>query len=172
MIFQKAVLGSGELGVVVAPTGAGKSMVLVHLGAQALKDGKNVSTLHIGIGRYSCRIVAMTVQLQVLNFVNLTVFKEKIYEEIKGVTGKLIVKEYPTRSATIQTIKNHIEKMKIRGFEPDMIIVDYGDLIRPISSRKDEKRHQLETIYEELLWFSTDLRVSSLDGISNKQVWT
>ena len=40
--------------------------------------------------------------------------------------------------------------MKIRGFEPDMIIVDYGDLIRPISSRKDEKRHQLETIYEEL----------------------
>jgi hypothetical protein len=40
--------------------------------------------------------------------------------------------------------------MRIRGFEPDMIIVDYGDLIRPISSRKDEKRHQLETIYEEL----------------------
>ena len=31
-----------------------------------------------------------------------------------------------------------------------MIIVDYGDLIRPISSRKDEKRHKLETIYEEL----------------------
>jgi hypothetical protein len=31
-----------------------------------------------------------------------------------------------------------------------MIIVDYGDLIRPENSRKDEKRHQLETIYEEL----------------------
>ena len=31
-----------------------------------------------------------------------------------------------------------------------MIIVDYGDLIKPESSRKDEKRHQLETIYEEL----------------------
>ena len=32
-------LGRGELGVVVAPTGAGKSMALVHLGAQAIKAG-------------------------------------------------------------------------------------------------------------------------------------
>jgi len=62
----------------------------------------------------------------------------------------LIVKEYPTRSASIQTIKNHIDKLKRRDFVPDMIIVDYGDLIRPENSRKDEKRHQLETIYEEL----------------------
>jgi hypothetical protein len=31
-----------------------------------------------------------------------------------------------------------------------MIIVDYGDLIKPESSKRDEKRHQLETIYEEL----------------------
>ena len=35
-------LGKSELGVVVAPTGAGKSMVLVHLGSQAIKEGKNV----------------------------------------------------------------------------------------------------------------------------------
>jgi hypothetical protein len=38
----KQGLGKGELGVVVAPTGAGKSMALVHLGAQALKAGKTV----------------------------------------------------------------------------------------------------------------------------------
>ena len=36
-------LGRGELGVVIAPTGAGKSMVLVHLGAEALK----LSLIHI-----------------------------------------------------------------------------------------------------------------------------
>jgi hypothetical protein len=33
---------------------------------------------------------------------------------------------------------------------PDIIILDYGDLIKPESSKRDEKRHQLETIYEEL----------------------
>ena len=43
-------LGKGELGVVIAPTGAGKSMVLVHLGAQAIKNGKTVVhyTLELG----------------------------------------------------------------------------------------------------------------------------
>ena len=64
--------------------------------------------------------------------------------------GKLIIKEYPTRSASIQTIKNHIDKLRRRDFVPDLIILDYGDLIRPENSGRDEKRHQLETIYEEL----------------------
>ena len=81
---------------------------------------------------------------------NLSVFKEKVYDEIKNIEGGLIVKEYPTRSASILTIRNHLEKLTNRGFQPDMIIVDYADLIKPESSSKDEKRHQLETIYEEL----------------------
>ena len=142
-------MGKGELGVVVAPTGAGKSMVLVHLGAQALKQGRNVLhyTLELGdtivAGRYDSAITGVELK-------NLVVFKEKIYDEIKDLNGKLIIKEYPTRSATIHTIKNHIDKLRRRDFEPDMIIVDYGDLIKPESSKRDEKRHQLETIYEEL----------------------
>jgi len=147
--ISKGGLGKGELGVVVAPTGAGKSMVLVHLGAQAVKAGKNV--LHYTLeladtvvgGRYDAAITGVELK-------NLAVFKEKIYDEIREIGGKLIIKEYPTRSASIQTIKNHIEKLKRRDFVPDMIIVDYGDLIKPENSRKDEKRHQLETIYEEL----------------------
>ena len=145
----KGGLGKGELGVVVAPTGAGKSMVLVHLGAQALKEGKNVIhyTLELAdtvvASRYDSAITGVELK-------NLTIFKEKIYDEVRDITGRLIVKEYPTRSASIQTIKNHIEKVKRRDFEPDLIIVDYGDLLKPEGGRKDEKRHQLETIYEEL----------------------
>ena len=147
--LTKGGLGKGELGVCIAPTGAGKSMALVHLGAQALKEGKNVVhyTLELGdtvvAGRYDSCITGVDLS-------NLIPFKEKIFEEIQEVDGRLVVKEYPTRSATVQTIKNHLEKMRLRGFSPDLIIVDYGDLLRPISSTKDEKRHQLETIYEEL----------------------
>ena len=87
-------LGIGELGVIIAPTGAGKSMVLVHL-------------------------------------------------------GTLIIKEYPTKSASTRTIRNHLEKLRMRDVSPDVVIVDYGDLLRPISS-KSEKRHELESIYEEM----------------------
>ncbi len=36
-----------------------------------------------------------------------------------------------------------------RGIKPDMVIVDYADLLRPRSTSA-EKRHELENIYEEL----------------------
>jgi len=141
--------GMGELGVVIAPTGAGKSMVLVHLGAQAIKQGKRVVhyTLELGdtvvASRYDSAITG--VQLKDLAF-----FKEKIYDDVKDIKGSLIVKEYPTKTASVQTLKNHLERMKNRGQTPDMIIVDYADLLKPLTGSKDEKRHQLEGIYEDL----------------------
>jgi replicative DNA helicase len=61
----------------------------------------------------------------------------------------LIIKEYPTKSSSVTTLKNHIDKLINRGFKPDVIIVDYGDLLRPTSTLR-EKRHELETIYEQL----------------------
>jgi replicative DNA helicase len=76
-------------------------------------------------------------------------FKEEIYERVQNIEGNLIIKGYPTKSASTSTVKTHLERMKQRGIEPDMIIVDYGDLLRPISSHK-EKRIELESIYEEL----------------------
>jgi len=141
-------LGKGELGVVIAPTGAGKSMVLVHLGAQALKAGKNVVhyTLELGdtvvASRYDSCITGVGLG-------DLLAFKEQIYEKVQNIEGSLIVKEYPTKSASTNTIKAHLEKLKTRGMEVDMIIVDYGDLLRPKTVRR-EKRHELETIYEDL----------------------
>ena len=141
-------LGKGELGVVIAPTGAGKSMVLVHLGAQALKEGKNVVhyTLELGdtivASRYDSCITGVGLG-------DLLAFKEQIYEKVQNIEGSLIVKEYPTKSASTNTIKAHLEKLKPRGMEGYMIIVDYGDLLRPKVVRR-EKRHELETIYEDL----------------------
>jgi hypothetical protein len=61
----------------------------------------------------------------------------------------LIIKEYPTKSANVNKLKQHLEKLRFTGFEPDLICVDYGDLLSPISSYK-EKRIELETIYEDL----------------------
>jgi replicative DNA helicase len=141
-------LGVGELGVVIAPTGVGKSMVLVHLGAEALRAGKTVVhyTLELAdtvvASRYDSCITGIGLS-------DLYTRKEEIYEQIKDVEGRLIVKEYPTKTATTATITNHLEKLIARGIKPDMILVDYGDLLRPIDKRK-EKRNELESIYEEM----------------------
>lgn len=146
--ITKGGLGKKELGVVIAPTGAGKSMVLVHLGSHALNEGKTVLhyTLELGdtiVGsRYDCCITGVPLADHKRN-------KERIFDMVSELDGHLIIKEYPTKSASTSTIKNHIEKLRKRGIEPDMIIVDYADLLRPVKSTS-EKRHDLENIYEEL----------------------
>jgi replicative DNA helicase len=144
----KSGLGKGELGVVIAPTGAGKSMVLVHLGAEAIKVGKTVVhyTLELAdtvvASRYDSCITGYPLS-------DLHTFKDSIYEAVKNLPGKLIIKEYPTKSASTKTIRNHMEKLRKRGHEPGLVIVDYGDLLRPVSIQR-EKRNELESIYEEM----------------------
>tara|TARA_B100000029_G_scaffold159923_1_gene155698 strand:+ start:2689 stop:4056 length:1368 start_codon:yes stop_codon:yes gene_type:complete len=144
----KGGLGQKELGVVIAPTGAGKSMALVHLGTQALRAGKTVVHYTLELqdtvvaSRYDSCLTKIPLQ-------SLISFKEKIYEEVLEVEGKLIVKEYPTKTASTQTIRNHLEKLRMRDINVDMIIIDYGDLLRPVRYLK-EKRNELESIYEEL----------------------
>ena len=146
----KGGLVSGELGVVIAPTGAGKSMVLVHLGAQAVKAGLNVvhytlELSHTTIGqRYDSCLTGVHLK-------DLFSLKEQIYEKVKDIEGNVIIKEYPTKSANTNTIRAHLDKLKQQGIPIDMIIVDYGDLLKPLTApRGSEKRHDLESIYEEL----------------------
>ena len=141
-------LGNSELGVVIAPTGAGKSMVLVHLGAQAIKEGKTVvhytlelQDMSIGL-RYDSCLTGVPIN-------DLPVFKEEVYEKVSNFGGRLIIKEYPSKTASTNTIKTHLEKLKTRGIDVDMVIVDYADLLRPKRVER-EKRHELETMYEEL----------------------
>jgi len=141
-------LGKGELGVVIAPTGAGKSMALVHLGSQAIKLGKTVVhyTLELAdvvtASRYDSCITKVPLD-------QLYTFKEEVYETVQDLEGVLIIKEYPTKSASTRSIRTHLEKLRMRDTRPDMVIIDYGDLLRPISG-KSEKRHELESIYEEM----------------------
>ncbi len=149
-------LGKSELGVVIAPTGAGKSFCLVHLGAQGLKEGKVVVhyTLELGDTIIATRYDSCLTGYPLSDIIN---FKDEVYEEIKDIEGKLIVKEYPTKSASTNTIKSHLNKLIKRGIKPGMIIVDYADLLKPVVVRK-EKRNELESIYEELRGISTEFQ--------------
>ena len=140
--------GRKELGVVIAPTGVGKSMVLVHLGATALKAGMTVVHYTLELrdtviaNRYDSCITGIPLD-------ELMDRKTEIRDFLKDIDGTLIVKEYPTKTATTNTIRAHLEKLKQQGIVPDMIIVDYADLLRTLSTRR-EKREELESIYEDL----------------------
>jgi replicative DNA helicase len=145
----KGGLGRGELGVVIAPTGAGKSMALVHLGSQALKQGKDV--VHYTL-ELSEEVVALRYDscISGVHLKDLFSSKEYVQEYIsEQVGGSLIVKEYPTRTATVSAIRNHLERIVKRGGNVDFVIVDYGDLLKSTTNFR-EKRNELESIYEDL----------------------
>lgn len=141
-------LGKGELGVAIAATGAGKSHILVHLGSQAVKNGLTVVHYTLELGdtviarRYDSCITGIP-----LSYLNDS--KDKILTEVQNLDGTLIVKEYPTKAASVNTIRTHLEKLRTFGTKIDMIIVDYADLLKPKKSYA-EKRHDLESIYEDL----------------------
>ncbi len=146
--ITKGGLGKGELGVVVAPTGAGKSHALVHLGATAVRQGKTVAhyTLELSeevVGqRYDSCITRYPLS-------GLNAFKDKIKETCLEVKGELFIKEYPTKSASTNTIRASLDKLLKREKKVDLIIIDYADILKPTTNYK-EKRNQLESIYEEL----------------------
>ena len=154
-------LGRGELGVVIAPTGVGKSMALVHVGAAAVQSGLTCVhyTLELGDTIVATRYDSVITGIPINDVYS---YKNKVHEFVREVEGKLIVKEYPTKTATTMMIKNHLDRLIRRGVKPDMVIVDYGDLLRPVKSQR-EKRNELESIYEEL---------RSIAQIYELPVWT
>ena len=150
-------LGKGELGVCIAPTGAGKSFCLVSLGAAALQAGLNVVhyTLELQDTAIAKRYDACITGYPLDSLHNM---KQEIFEKITEMDSQLIIKEYPTKSATTETIRNHLEKLKQRDHKVDMVIVDYGDLLKPIRASR-EKRDDLETIYEELRGIASEFNL-------------
>jgi replicative DNA helicase len=140
-------LGRGEYGFVIAPTGAGKTFFLVHLGAEALKKGLNVVFYSLEL---SAEVIGLRFDacLSGIPIDELRDHKEEIFKTISGIPGKLVIKRYPKKTASFQTIRLHLETLKSRGFVPDMIIVDYLEILKAVQSKK-ELRHEIGDSYDE-----------------------
>lgn len=139
-------LGPGELGVFVAPAGIGKSWALVNAAANAVKAGKTViqytlelSGAYVGL-RFDSVFTGIAAQ-------NLKYYQDNIKEKIAEIDGDLVIKYYPTKTATVNTLKAHLDRCTMMGKKPDLIIVDYADLLRGAGK---EIRLELGNIYEDL----------------------
>lgn len=121
---------------------------LINVGAHAVKQGLNVVhyTLELNEGyvgqRYDAVLTGIANQ-------NLKFNLDEVESTVSKLKGNLVIKYYPTKTASCSTIRAHIEKMILIGKKPDIVIVDYADLLRGAVSRK-EMRHELESIYEDL----------------------
>tara|TARA_Y100001938_G_scaffold138996_1_gene205278 strand:+ start:1223 stop:2605 length:1383 start_codon:yes stop_codon:yes gene_type:complete len=150
-------LGNGDFGLIFGNPGGGKSWSLVALGGYAVRLGYNVLhyTLELGEDYVGKRYDAFFTQIPVNKTEEL---KPKAQEIIPKLPGQLIIKEYPTGRATISTIESHIAKVANMGVKPDLVLIDYVDLL---SSRKRtrERKEEIDDIYGSTKGLARELNI-------------
>ena len=150
-------LGNGDFGLIFGNPGGGKSWSLVALGGYAVRMGYNVLhyTLELGEDYVGRRYDAFFCDIDVSQII---LHKEKVEEIVPQLPGKLIIKEYPTGRATVSTIESHITKCASMGVKPDLVIIDYVDLL---SSRKRtrERKDEIDDIYTSTKGLAKQLNI-------------
>ena len=164
-------LGGGELGVIVAPAGVGKTWVLAAIGANAMKRGKHIvhyslelNESYVGL-RYDSIFTGIANQ-------NLKYHKEDVQTEMDKLKGDLVIKYFPTKTAGVNTLAAHLKRITTLGTQVDMVVVDYADILKDTGSAR-EVRHALGNIYEDLrglagefqipVWTASQANRSALD---------
>lgn len=140
-------MGRKEFGVIIGATGQGKSQALVCLAANALRQGKTVVYYTLEL---QAEVVALRTDANLTGIAKdeLRHSKEEILELIKQMPGRYIIKHFPKKSVSIHALRNHIEKLIGQGIQPDLVLVDYLELLKP-STNKTESRHETEDQFAE-----------------------
>ena len=135
-------LGKGELGFIVAPAGSGKSWFLTRLGAEAMRQGKNVlhytmelNEKYVGRRYDSC--------FSSVAFQDVRKYQDKVKDSLKDIKGKLFIKYFPMNTATALSLKTHLENIQlIHQLKIDLMVVDYADLLRPSVIHKNSNSYE------------------------------
>jgi replicative DNA helicase len=150
-------LGSGDFGLIFGNPGGGKSWTLIALGGVAVELGYNVVhyTLELGEDYIGRRYDAFFTGIPVNEILK---HKDKVESTITSLPGKLVVKEYSPGKASISTLEAHIQKCIDQDFKPDLIIIDYVDLLRSKRTNR-ERKDEIDDIYLSTKGLARELKV-------------
>ncbi len=151
-------LGPGELGVVVAPSGVGKTWILTAIGAEAVRSGLSVVHYTMELSEHYVGARYDTVFTGIPS-VELKDKKEEVKGKIKNLRGKLLIKYFPPKGVTVKKLQTHIEKMITLDNKPDVIIVDYADLLLSHSNKSDSTYAEQGGVYIDLRGMSGELEI-------------
>jgi len=156
--YLQGGLGEGDFGLIFGNPGGGKSWSLVALGAFAVQSGYNVIhyTLELGEGyvgrRYDSYLTGIPVD-------KLGEHREEVEQKLSELKGEIMIKEYSPKRASLETIERHLQQLKSQyEYTPDVIIIDYLDLLKNRKSRK-ERKDDVDDIYTDAKGLAKQLRV-------------
>lgn len=148
-------LSEGELGLIIAPPKAGKSTLLVHLGATAVRDGRRV--LHIVL-EGSRRMIADRYE-SAINDINYESVREgtipntaEVAAKYRSMQGRLVLRAFTDRwDVTAKDIGHVLEELdRYNNWKPELIVIDYGDLMKGRGNYGTDYAQQRD-VYRDLM---------------------
>jgi len=162
-------LAAKELAMVVAPPGVGKSLYLANQAARSVIDGHNVLyvSLEMSEDRVAQRMDSIFTQVKQSDLKHRRSTIIERFDKIKKAKpnmGSLRIKEFPTKRATVSTLRSFLSQLRnAEDFEPDVIIVDYLELLSTDATLKEYQAQErlaqelrgLAIEHKCLLWTAT-----------------
>jgi replicative DNA helicase len=128
--ITKGGLPAKTLNIALAGTGVGKSLFMCHVAAGAMSQGRNVLyiTMEMAEEKIAERIDANLLNVALDDLLDLPkeMYDKKVAKVKSKTTGKLIIKEYPTASASATHFRTLLNELYLKkSFRPDIIFIDY-----------------------------------------------
>lgn len=176
----KGGLGRGELGIILAPTGTGKTTILTKFANTAFNNDNNVLQIFFEDNRDNIRRKHFTIWTNVEPDEQpeyAEEIKEKVLEAQARSKGVLKMIKMSSDDATISKIKSKIRKLISEGFKPDLLVLDYVDCVSSDKSVDGEEwkgegsvmrsLESMTTEFDMAIWTATQ---GSRDSISSEVV--
>jgi len=137
----KGGLAKGEIGVILAPTGVGKTTILTKIANTAFNMGYNVLQIFFEDNPKIVQRKHFTIWTGIEPD-NLALHRDEVMSKITEIQetmkNKLILKKLASDTTTMSQIKSQVRKMIADGNKIDLILLDYIDCVLPESNAKDE----------------------------------
>ena len=154
--------GPGDLGIVFGNPGGGKSWTMVAIAAHAVQLGYKVNyyTLELGedyVGkRFDCYFTGYSID-------EVNKHRKDVQAHVESLKGRLIVKEYAPKSATIGTVRSHIQKCIDMDHKPDLVIIDYVDYLRaPSKGKYSERKDEIDDVFIAAKGLAKEMKIPIL----------
>jgi replicative DNA helicase len=154
--------GPGDLVIMFGNPGGGKSWTMVAAAGHAVRLGFNVNfyTLELGedyVGkRFDCYFTGYGIE-------EVNKHRAEVEKVVSNLKGKLIVKEYPPKGASVNTIKSHIQKCIDMDHKPDLVIIDYVDYLKaPSKSKFTERKDEIDDVFIATKGLAKELKIPIL----------
>jgi replicative DNA helicase len=155
-------LAKGELGIVLAALGVGKTTMMTKLATSAMDNGKTVVQIFFEDLPKQIQRKHLACWSGInMSDLSLPENREKVIrinEEKKKGPGKVILKRMSSSSTTIPKIRQYLKKLISKGIRPDMVLLDYIDVVQPSQKYVDNNIAEGATMREfETMLYELDI---------------